>query len=39
MGIILVSILKNQPIAAIAPTIIALTGLSSVFINFLNKRK
>jgi uncharacterized membrane protein len=39
MGVILVSILKNQPIAAIAPTIIALTGLSSVFINSLNKRK
>jgi uncharacterized membrane protein len=39
MGIILASILLKQPIAAIAPTIVALTGLSSVFINFLNKKK
>jgi uncharacterized membrane protein len=39
MGVILVSILLKQPVAAIAPTIVALTGLSSVFINFLNKKK
>lgn len=39
LGGILASILLKQPTAAIAPTIIALTGLSSVFINFLNTKK
>ena len=39
MGVVIISIVAKQPIVAIAPTIVALTGLSSVFINFLNKKK
>jgi uncharacterized membrane protein len=38
MGVIFVSILLKQPFAAIPPTIVALTGLSSVFVNFMKKK-
>jgi uncharacterized membrane protein len=39
MGVVILSIFFSQPVAAIAPTIVALTGLTSIFTNKLKKNK